>query len=369
MTTITAAVATAPHTDFTIRQAELDAPRAGEVLVRIRGVGLCHTDLIARDQFIPIPLPVVLGHEGAGIVEAVGSGVTDIAPGDHVVLSFSSCGSCPRCDEALPAYCQSFPGLNYSGRRADGSATIKLDGQEVSAAFFGQSSFASYALAARRNVVKVGKSAPIELLGPLGCGVQTGAGAILRSLKCPAGSSLAIFGGGTVGLSAVMAAKIAGCNPIIVIEPVEARRKLALEFGATHVIDPKTEQSVPDAVRKIAPAGVDFAFESSGLVPVVEAALASLGSHGTLGLVGVPPRPEDSLTVNLASAITFGHQIKGIIEGDSDIETFIPYLVELHAQGHFPFDRMIRTFKLTEINEAVEAHHAGTCIKAVLLPE
>lgn len=365
----TAAVATAAHAPFVMRQLDLEIPRPDEVLVRIKGVGLCHTDLIARDQFIPISLPAVLGHEGAGIVEAVGAGVTDILPGDHVILSFSSCGVCPRCDDALPSYCQSFPGLNYSGRRPDGSSTLKLDGKDVSASFFGQSSFASFALAARRNVVKVDKSAPIELLGPLGCGVQTGAGAILRSLKCPAGSSLAVFGGGTVGLSAVMAARIAGCDPIIVIEPVEARRRLALEFGATHVIDPKAEQSVPDAVRKAARAGVDYAFETSGLVPVVEAAMASLGSHGTLGLVGVPPKPEDALTLNLASAITFGHQIKGIIEGDSDIETFIPYLIELFAAGKFPFDRMIQTFPLRDINLAVKAHHVGSCIKAVLLPE
>lgn len=366
---ITAAVATAAQAPFVMRDLELEAPRAGEVLVRIKGVGLCHTDLIARDQFIPIPLPVVLGHEGAGIIEAVGADVDDLQPGDPVVLSFSSCGTCPRCDEALPAYCQSFPGLNYSGRRPDGSSPLKMDGQDISAAFFGQSSFASFALAARRNVVKVARSAPIEMLGPLGCGVQTGAGAILRSLKCPAGSSLAIFGGGTVGLSAVMAAKIAGCNPIIVVEPVEARRRLAIEFGATHTIDPKAEQSVPGAVRRAAPAGVDFAFETSGLVPVVEAALASLGSHGTLGIVGVPPKPEDALSINLASVITFGHQIKGIIEGDSDIETFIPYLVDLHTAGKFPFDRMIRTFPLSEINAAVKAHHDGSCIKAVLIPD
>ena len=366
---ITAAVATAAHTPFDIRELDLGAPQPDEVLVRIKGVGLCHTDLIARDQFIPLPLPAVLGHEGAGIVEAVGSEVRDIAPGDHVVMSFASCGHYPRCDEHLPSYCQSFPLLNYSGRRPDGSTPIHENGEEISGYFFGQSSFASHALAPRRNVVKVPSSAPLEILGPLGCGVQTGVGAIMRSLACDAGSSLAVFGGGTVGLSAVMGGRIQGCDPIIVIEPVASRRELAMELGATHVIDPNAHADIPAAIREIVPAGVDYAFESSGLPKVVGGAMASLGSHGMLGLVGVPPNPEDSLTINLAGAITFGHQIKGIIEGDSDLETFIPQMVTLFQEGRLPFDKLVSTFPLSQINEAVEAHHNGSAIKVVLIPD
>lgn len=363
-----AAVARAPRADFTIETVSLDGPRAGEVLVRIAGVGLCHTDLVARDQFIPIPLPAVLGHEGAGVVEAVGEGVTKVLPGDRVVLGFSSCGHCRRCAENLPSYCQAFPALNYSGARPDGSSPIRIGGEAVSGAFFGQSSFAAHAIVPERNIVKIdAKEVPLPLLGPLGCGFQTGAGGVMRSMACPAGSTIAIFGGGPVGLAAVMAAVVQACATIILVEPFAARRQLGLELGATHVVDPAAGD-VAAAIRAILPGGVEFAFETSGRESVVETALASLASHGLLGLVGVPPRPESSIGINLAALITYGHRIHGIVEGDSDPDRFIPELVELYRAGRFPFDRLIRTFPLSEINEAVAAQARGECVKAVLIP-
>ncbi|WP_313805480.1 NAD(P)-dependent alcohol dehydrogenase [Sphingobium sp.] len=363
-----AAVAREPHGPFSMEAIEIEAPRAGEVLVRIAGVGLCHTDLVARDQFIPIPLPAVLGHEGAGVVEAVGAGVTKVKPGDRVVLGFSSCGHCPRCQEHLPSYCREFPVLNYAGARADGTTGLCGKDGALSAHFFGQSSFAAHALAQERNVVKIdAEDVPIELLGPLGCGFQTGAGGVMRSLACPAGSSIAIFGAGPVGLAAVMGAVIRQCATIIVVEPMAGRRELALSLGATHAIDP-AEGDVPAAIRAILSDGVEFAFETSGREAVVEAALASLASHGLLGLVGIPPRPDSSLSINLAALITYGHRIHGIIEGDSDLDGFIPELVELYRAGRFPFDRLIRTFPLADINEAVAAQARGDCVKAVLIP-
>ena len=198
---ITAAVAYAPHQDFRIETLELQAPEPNEVLVRIAGVGLCHTDLVFRDQFVPLPLPAVLGHEGAGIVVAVGARVAHVAPGDTVVLGFSSCGHCPRCAEQLPSYCREFVARNYAGARTDGTSPISRHGQPVTAVFFGQSSFATHAVADSRNVVKVDATGlDLAILGPLGCGLQTGAGAVLRSMACPAGSTIAIFGGGPVGL-------------------------------------------------------------------------------------------------------------------------------------------------------------------------
>ena len=365
---ITAAVARSSHGPFTLEPAVLDAPRADEVLVRIVGVGLCHTDLIARDQFIPIPLPAVLGHEGAGVVEAVGGAVTKVKPGDRVVLSFNSCGACPRCADHLPSYCQHFPALNYAGGRADGSSGVRLGGRPASANFFGQSSFATHALAFERNVVRIDDAdAPLELLGPLGCGFQTGAGGIMRSLACPAGSSLAIFGGGPVGLAAVLGGAHQRCGTIILVEPIAARRALALELGATHVIDPAAGD-VTEAILAIVPAGLDFAFETSGREAVVEAALASLGSYGLLGLVGVPPRPESSLSVNLATLITYGRRVHGIIEGDSDLDGFIPELVALHRAGRFPLEKLVTTYPLARINEAIEDQARGVCLKAVLIP-
>lgn len=365
---ITAAVTRRPHADFTIEPVQMEAPRDHELVVRIAGVGLCHTDLVARDQFIPIPLPAVLGHEGAGVVEAVGAGVTKVKPGDTVVLGFHSCGSCARCRDDLPSYCRDFPVLNYLGARPDGSSGLSQDGKRISAHFFGQSSFASHALVNERNVVKVDATGlDLAILGPLGCGFQTGAGGVMRSLACHPGSSIAIFGGGPVGLAAVMGAVIQQCATIILVEPLAARRQMALELGATHVIDPLAG-NVTDAIRAILPDGIDYGFETSGREEVVAAALAALGSHGLLGLVGVPPRLDSSLSINLASLITYGHRIVGIIEGDSDPDRFIPELIALHRQGRFPFDRLIRTFPLGEINQAVTTQHQGGCIKAVLLP-
>jgi aryl-alcohol dehydrogenase len=365
---ILAAVARGAHQPFSLETVSIDAPRDDEILVRIAGVGLCHTDLIARDGFIPIAPPAILGHEGAGIVERVGAAVTKVKPGDRVVLGFASCGHCTRCAEDLPSYCRDFPALNYAGARPDGTSPIAIAGTPASANFFGQSSFAAYAIATERNVVRIdAPDVPIELLGPLGCGFQTGAGGVMRALACPAGSTIAIFGGGPVGLAGVMGAVIQGCATIILVEPFANRRTLGLSLGATHAIDPG-EGDVGAAIRAILPDGVEYAFETSGREAVVETALGSLGSHGLLGLVGVPPKPESTLSINLAALITYGHRIHGIIEGDSDLDGFIPELVEHFRAGRFPFDRLVTTFPLAQINAAIDAQARGDCVKAVLIP-
>jgi aryl-alcohol dehydrogenase len=360
MTEAKAAVVREPGGDFTIETIEVEAPRAGEVRVRIAGVGLCHTDLIFRDQFAPFALPGVLGHEGSGVIEAIGEGVEGLAVGDAVVVGFSSCGACPRCDEHLPSYCQSFVPLNYAGMRLDdGSTAYAKDGERVTSHFFGQSSFSALTVTRARNVVKVDTSkVALELLGPLGCGFQTGAGGVMNSLACPAGSSIAIFGGGPVGLAAVMGAVIQGCSTII----------LGQELGATHVIDPRAVDNLGEALRAIVPLGLDFAFDTSGVVPVIEAGLAALGSHGAIGLVGVPSKADATISVNIAALMTPGHRIVGIIEGDSDPQSFIPELIAHHAAGRFPFDGLIRTFPLADINEALAAQARGECIKVVLIP-
>ena len=364
-----AAVAREPRGDFSLETIAIDAPRAGEVLVRIVGVGLCHTDLVFRDQFAPYPLPAVFGHEGAGIVEAVGEGVDDIAIGDRVVLGFSSCGQCPRCAEGLPSYCRDFPPLNYAGMRLqDGSTAYAAGGDRVSSHFFGQSSFATHAIARARNVVKVeDPDAPLDILGPLGCGFQTGAGGVMRSMACPAESSIVILGGGPVGMAAIMGARIRQCATIVLVEPVAARRELALELGATHVIDPAAGD-VTGAQRAILPDGFDFAFDTSGRTAAIEAALAALATRGMLGLVGVPPHAEDALTLNIAAAITYGRRVIGIMEGDSDPQAFIPELIAEHRAGRFPFDRLIRKFALSDINAAIAAQARGECVKVVLIP-
>ncbi|WP_420467534.1 NAD(P)-dependent alcohol dehydrogenase [Panacagrimonas sp.] len=363
---ITAAVVREAGAAFSIETLQLDAPRADEVRVRIVGAGLCHTDLIARDQAIPVPLPAVFGHEGSGVVEALGEQVQDLQVGDHVVLSFSSCGDCLRCSQHLPCYCQHFVPLNFGGARPDGSAGLMQAGQRVSSHFFGQSSFATHALAGRRNVVKVDTRAPLELLGPLGCGFQTGAGGVMHALAAEAGSTIAIFGGGAVGLAAVMGAVVRGCREIVLVEPHAVRRALALELGATCVLDPAAGE-VAAQIRARVPEGVDYAFDNTGIPAVVETALAALAPHGCCGVVAAAT-PDAAVSVNLTALVLAGHRIQGIVEGDSDPQTLIPELVSLFLAGRFPIDKLIATYPLAQINQAISAQHHGDCVKAVLLP-
>ena len=233
---IKAAVAYEGEELFRLESLELDEPRADEVRVKIAGVGICHSDLVFKGGAMKYTHPVVFGHEGSGVVEAVGSAVTKVIPGDKVVLTFHSCGNCDHCGTDEPAYCESFVPLNFVGRRADGTTSLRNAKGEVISNFFGQSSFATHALAYERNIIKLDDDVPLELMGPLGCGVQTGAGAVLRALDVCNGTTILITGGGAVGLSAVMAAAIRECKIIIVVEPIKARRDLAISFGATHTI-------------------------------------------------------------------------------------------------------------------------------------
>lgn len=364
---ILAAVTTGPGEPFAFRTLRLDEPRADEILVRIVGVGVCHTDLVFKDAGM-IAAPAVLGHEGSGIVEKVGSAVTKVAPGDRVAITFRSCGHCSRCGRGDAAYCETMPLLNYAGMRTDGSKALADGEQPVGSNFFGQSSFGARALTYERNLVKVPDDLPLELFGPLGCGIQTGAGGIMRSLACEAGSSLLITGGGPVGLSAVMGAKIQGCSTIILVEPHQSRRELAQEFGATHVIDPTTQTDLAAAVRAIAPKGVDYAFDTSGVPAVQAAVMGALGSKGVFGIVGIAP-PGTPLPGEINTVMTFGQTVKGIIEGDSDPDVFLPELMEHYRRGALPFDRMITTFPFSQINEAIAAQHRGECVKVVLLME
>jgi len=348
---------------FVIEDVDLDEPRDDEVLVRIAGSGLCHTDLVARDGFMPIPLPAVLGHEGSGVVERVGSRVTKVKPGDHVVMSFRSCGACASCVRGLPANCLDFFRLNFAGVRPDGTPTMQKDGKVVHAAFFSQSSFASHALATERNVVKVRNDVPLDILGPLGCGIQTGAGGVINSLQARPGSSIAIFGAGSVGLSAVMASVVCGCTTIVAADVRAGRLELAKQMGATHVVDSSQADPV-EAIRGITGGGVDYSLECTGLPKVFRQSVDALGMPGVCGLIGVAPfGVEASLDMQ---TILNGRTIRGVVEGDSIPDIFIPQLIELYRQVRFPFDRMISFYPFDQINQAAEDSEKGKTLKAVL---
>jgi aryl-alcohol dehydrogenase len=365
---VRAAVIEEQSAPFAIEDLELGEPRADEVVVRIVAAGICQTDLHVRDQEYPVPLPAVLGHEGAGVVEQLGSGVSSLAVGDHVVLTFDACGHCRPCRSALPSYCDSAFPANFGGARLDGSIALTRttpngNGNLLHGHFFGQSSFATHALASERNAVKVPDGTPLELLAPLGCGFQTGAGAVMNSLSVPAGSSIAVLGTGAVGLAAVMAAKVVGASPIVAVDINDARLKLASELGATHVVNP-SRQDLVEAIAAIAPVGVDYVLEITARPQMLKTAVELLAPLGTAALIGGAPAGTEA-PVDMTTLL-FGRTLRGIVQGDSVPHLFIPRLIELFEAGRFPIDRLVRFYDFEEINQAVTDMSTGATIKPVL---
>lgn len=365
MTPTTAAVVESAGAEFTLADVDLDQPAPGEVLVHLVATGLCHTDLGVAAGGLPFPLPGVLGHEGAGLVEAVGPGVETVRPGDRVLLSFTSCGECANCRDGHPAYCETWlPANLLGGRRADGTATLARGGRPIGGHFFGQSSFARLALADARSVIKVADDAPLELLAPLGCGVQTGAGAVWNVLKPRTGATLLISGAGAVGLSAVMATRFTGAARVMVADRVGDRLALAEELGATDTID-TTGADLAEAVADLTGGrGVDGVVETTGAVSILRAGIAALAPRGTAAIVGAPPfGTEVGVDVNHLLA---GRTITGVTLGDSETQSLIPALVRMATAGAFPVDRIIRHYPFEEIQQAAEDVRSGKTIKPVL---
>ncbi len=360
---VKAAVLRDPAGAYAIETVDLAAPAADEVLVRIVGAGMCHTDVVPRGGFMAAP-PVITGHEGSGVVEAVGADVVGVQVGDHVVLSFDSCGRCANCLADQPAYCDTFIPRNLSGRNLDGSTPVRdAAGEEVSARWFGQSSFATHCLATARNVVVVDKSLPLELLGPLGCGIQTGAGSILCAMDVRPGSSLVVFGAGAVGLAAVMAGRVAGATTVIAVDLQPHRRELALEVGATHVLD-GADADIVAKVIGITGGGAQYGFDTTGIPAVIKNGLMSLRMTGVMGLVGVQM---GELVLDAFS--TLGKTMINILEGSAKPQVFIPRMIQLWQDGRFPFDRLIQTYPMSQINEAEQSSLSGGTIKPVLIPD
>ena len=359
---IDAAVLHAADAPYTIEQVQLDDPGPGEVLVKIAGSGFCHTDLLGRTDLIG--KPVILGHEGSGTIEAVGPGATGLAVGDPVVLTFDSCGACTNCRAAHPAYCAEFFSRNLTGLASDGSpAATGHDGKPIAARWFAQSSFATHAIAAVRNVVRVERGLPLELLGPLGCGIQTGAGSVFNSLGVTAGSSIAVFGAGGVGLSAVMAAHVAGAATVIAVDLHQNRLDLAAELGATHTVN-GADPHIAAQIMAITGGGAQYSFDTTGIPAVITAAVNSLRPTGTCGLVGVQ---QGDLVLD-PMALAGGRNLMGILEGDAVPQLLIPRLIDLWQQGRFPFDRLITTYPLNRINQAEADAASGRSVKPVLVP-
>ena len=357
---IQAAVTHAQGKGFIIEEVTLMAPKSNEVLVKVVATGVCHTDAVARDQGIS-PYPIVLGHEGSGVVEQIGENVTSIAVGDHVVMSFAHCGQCENCLTGHPTVCSRFNDLNFGGRMDDHTYRLHQGDTELST-FFGQSSFGTHVVAHERNVVKVDKDVDLALMGPLGCGVQTGAGTVLNRLKPEFGTSIAIYGCGAVGLSAVMAAKIIGCQQIFAIDVHDSRLALARELGATHILNGKQV----DVVKEIEDAtggGTHYAVESTGVPTVVRQCLHALRPLGQAAIVGVTPVMDIDVHNDLMAE---GKSMIGVIEGDSVPRVFIPKLVEFYKAGKFPIDKLVKFYSFDEINQAFEDSSNGVTVKPIL---
>jgi aryl-alcohol dehydrogenase len=353
-----------PNAPMSLETLELEDPRAGEILVRVVATGVCHTDMVVRDRMLPTPHPVVLGHEGAGVVEKVGDGVTKVVPGDHVVMTFDSCGTCPNCVDGAETYCFEFFPHNFAATRLDGSTALSKGDERIHSHFFGQSSFATHALCRERNVVKVPTDVPLELLGPLACGVQTGAGAVLNALDVTAGKSFAVFGTGSVGLSAVMAAKFVGADPIVAVDIDKGRLAFAETVGATHTVDSSTVNATEE-IMKITGGGLSFALDTTGLAPVIRDAVEALAPRGTCGILGASA-PGTEITLDEVHFMSGGRRLMGIVEGESQPDAFIPKLIDLYRSGDFPFDKLVTFYDLDRIADAFDDCEAGTTIKPIV---
>ena len=359
-----AAVLRAASAPLELVEVDVESPRPHEVVVRLASAGICHTDLGVIASATDEQVPIVLGHEGAGVVEQVGRDVTGLTVGDHVVLSYNSCGGCDNCRFGLPMHCRDFMGLNLTGARLDGTSPFSQGGKPILGHFFGQSSWATRVVATDRNCVKIDDDLPLELLGPLGCGIQTGAGAVLNTLKPPAGSSIAIFGMGSVGLTALLGAVVADCQTIIAVDINDARLLRAKELGATATVNSAATDAAEQIRQLTGGRGVQFTVECIGFGAVVRAALESLQTPGVCATVGYQGLPND-ITIDQGHLL-FGKSLIGVIEGDAIPQQFIPRLLALFREGRFPFDQLIETFPFESINDAIDAVHAGTVIKAVV---
>ncbi len=359
---VRAAVAYEGRKQFSIEELELTGPGPDGIVVRMAGCGLCHTDVKALAGGMGVPKPAVLGHEGAGIVEQVGERVTKVRPGNHVVLTYDSCGACHACLGGNPAYCAQNAALNFTDVRAGEPGSYKKGAELIHGHFFGQSSFSNYAIAGERNAIPVRKDAPLEILGVLGCGVQTGAGAVMNSLQPRWGSAIAIFGAGPVGLSAVLGAVACGCSAIVAVDVLPARLEMAKQLGATHAILAGGTVSVSEEIRKSIPGGVNYALDTTGQAEAAPQAIAALAPKGHFGFVTVPA---GGMQLNLSAVMLQGLSVRGIVQGDSVPDIFIPRLIDLHLAGRFPFDKFIAKYDFARINQAIEDQAAGKVVKPV----
>lgn len=363
---IKAAVVPEAGQPYNIQTVELAEPQGTDILLRVVASGICRSDYAERNGN-SVNFPNVLGHEGSGIVEKVGSAVTSVVPGDHVIISYGYCQECQRCSEGHPSSCVHWLDINNSGTNKRGEFVLSQeDGTEVNN-FFNQSAFATHSLVDESNIVKVDKDIDLRLLGPLGCGLGTGSGAVLDVLQPKVGQSIAIFGTGAVGFAALMAAKVAGCGTIIALDINDARLSKARELGATHVINSSVDsEAVVDKIKEITQGlGADYVIDTSGVLPVMNQAMAAVANGGTFVPLAVT---KQNFEVNTFFDLVFGNKkIVGCLIGDTIPKYHLPRLIELYKDGKFPFDQFVEYYPFEDINQAEADSVSGKVLKSVLV--
>jgi len=363
---IKAAVCREKDAPLTMEEIELDDPRPDEVLVKVKYCGICHTDICMQDQSIPVPLPAVLGHEGCGIIEQVGADVRGFKPGDPVLMCFDACGECIACRSGSPSFCDLSMPLSFGGHRMDGSTTMRKGKEIIHGSIFGQSSFATYSLATARNLIKLDSEEGMEYFGPLGCGLQTGAGAVINAMRLGMGQTIVIFGVGSVGLSAVMAAKLVGASIIVAVDLNDEKLKMAKELGATHAFNPK---SVPDIIKAIRETtggfGLQFSLDTTGLPQVVRQGVEVLAVQGKCAILGASPMDVEVHLPQMHMMVT-GKHLFGTVEGNSVPQDFIPKLIDQYRKGNFPIDKLAHFYSFDDINQALEDSGKGKIIKGIV---
>ena len=361
---------------MTNEDVDLAPPRAGEVEVRVQAAGVCHSDLHYMTGDLPTRLPIVLGHEGAGVVERVGPGVTRVAPGDQVVLMWRPrCGSCEFCSSGRPALCTSAKRQVSTGGLLDGTSRLSVDGSPVHH-FLGVSCFAERAVLAEESVIRIPTGTSPTVAALIGCAVVTGVGAVLNVLGSGAGRSVLVMGAGGVGLSVVMGAQLVGAYPIVVADVAPEKLELARGLGATHTVragdgagDGAGGTPVDEAVREVCPDGVDWAFDAVGKPQTVQAAMAALRTGGTTVAIGLGAAGS-TVQIPLNDLVQREKRLVGSLYGSANTLTEVPRLLELYGAGRLDLDALVgRTYPLEQVNEAYDALVAGAIGRAVILPE
>ncbi len=349
-----------------LRDVDVQAPKAGEVLLRMAAGGVCHSDLHVMTGHLGAPLPAILGHEGSGVVADVGPGVTSVKAGDHVLpLWRLSCGECEHCTDSRPALCAAGTQVRMTGRLLDGTTRFSLDGQEVRH-FAGVSSFSEYSVVPERAVLKIPPDLPLDRAALVGCAVITGVGAVVNCARVRPGSSVAVFGTGGVGLNVVQGAALAGAERIIAVDLLDRKLEFARRFGATHAVNASAGDPVAQVRELTGGRGVDYAFEVIGLPKTMRQAFDVLAKRGLAVVVGVSPFTAE-VSVPVMSLVYEERVITGSVYGSSRPRLDIPKLIDLYRAGRLKLDELLtRTYPFAEINEAYAALERGEVARSVV---